>query len=268
MRMTTEAQRAQAAPLFTHFRDSLVASALSGMMGEVWFQGNAACAAAVLGDFCFLAGDASGESAQRLLGELPILDGRHDFLAIGGEDWFALLQARFSPAIRRVTRWAFAHEDTFDRDKLAQMAALPEGYEAVPIAEHYAQVMAAPWSRDFCAQFAGEADYRARGQGIAARFAGEIVAGASSYSVYPGGIEIEIDTRADHRRRGLARALAARLILRCLNLGLFPSWDAANETSGHLAQSLGYRPLGPYPALGYQVSADALSIDELSADLS
>ncbi|MGI6199338.1 MAG: GNAT family N-acetyltransferase [Christensenellales bacterium] len=257
MRMTTPAQRAQIAPLFADFRDSLVASALSGMMGETWAQGEpASCAAVVLGDFCFLAGVASGEDAQRLLSELPILDGRHDFIAIGGDAWFALLKARFSPAARRITRWAFAHEDTFDRGRLAQMTALPEGYEAVPIAEHYAQIMAAPWSRDFCAQFADEADFRARGHGFAARFAGEIVAGASSYSVYPGGIEIEIDTRMDHRRKGLARALAARLILHCLERGLFPSWDAANEVSVRLAQSLGYCLLGPYPALGLQLCGD------------
>ncbi|MCI8713242.1 MAG: GNAT family N-acetyltransferase [Ruminococcus sp.] len=33
---------------------------------------------------------------------------------------------------------------------------------------------------------------------------GEIVSGASSYSSYVRGIEIEIDTREDYRRRGLA----------------------------------------------------------------
>ena len=70
---------------------------------------------------------------------------------------------------------------------------------------------------------------------------GEVLAGASSYSSYPGGIEIEIDTRKDQRRQGLARACGARLMLECLERGLFPSWDAANKTSAHLAETLGYR---------------------------
>ena len=63
----------------------------------------------------------------------------------------------------------------------------------------------------------------------------EWVAGASSYSMYTGGIEIELDTKEEHRRKGLALAVAARLILECLDRGLYPCWDAANlqsRTSG------------------------------------
>ena len=79
------------------------------------------------------------------------------------------------------------------------------------------------------------------GLGFVARRGEELLAGASSYSSYPGGIEIEIDTRKDQRRQGLARACGARLMLECLERGLFPSWDAANKTSAHLAETLGYR---------------------------
>lgn len=76
---------------------------------------------------------------------------------------------------------------------------------------------------------------------------GKIVSGASSYTVYPGGIEIEVDTRPDYRRRGLARACAARLILDCLNRSLYPSWDAHSQASLALAQQLGYLLDRPYP---------------------
>ena len=78
------------------------------------------------------------------------------------------------------------------------------------------------------------------GLGFVALRGEELLAGASSYSSYPGGIEIEIDTRKDQRRQGLARACGARLMLECLERGLFPSWDAANKTSAHL-ETLGYR---------------------------
>ena len=60
---------------------------------------------------------------------------------------------------------------------------------------------------------------------------GEPVSGASSYSGWPGGIEIEIDTREDYRRQGLAYAAAAALILACLDRGLYPSWDAQHLAS-------------------------------------
>lgn len=69
---------------------------------------------------------------------------------------------------------------------------------------------------------------------------GELVAGASSYSRYDKGIEIEIDTREDQRRKGLAYVCGAKLILECLDKGLYPSWDAQNTWSVALAEKLGY----------------------------
>ena len=68
----------------------------------------------------------------------------------------------------------------------------------------------------------------------------ELVAGASSYSSYRGGIEVEIDTREDQRRRGLAYVCGARLILECCSRSLYPSWDAHNLWSVALAEKLGY----------------------------
>lgn len=67
-----------------------------------------------------------------------------------------------------------------------------------------------------------------------------LAAGASSYTSYDDGIEIEIDTHPDFRRRGLATACGARLILYCLAGGLYPGWDAANPESVALATKLGY----------------------------
>ena len=69
---------------------------------------------------------------------------------------------------------------------------------------------------------------------------GEIVSGASSYSSYVRGIEIEIDTREDYRRRGLAYICGAKLVLECLGRGWYPSWDAQNQWSVALAEKLGY----------------------------
>ena len=61
-------------------------------------------------------------------------------------------------------------------------------------------------------------------------------------------MESEIDTRPDHQRRGLARACGARLILECLDRGLYPSWDAHTAASLALAEQLGYRLDHPYTA--------------------
>ena len=90
--------------------------------------------------------------------------------------------------------------------------------------------------------------YRRLGLGIVVLADGKPVSGASSYSRYKDGIEIEIDTKESFRRKGLASACGAALILECLNQGLYPSWDAHTLQSLSLAQKLGYQPAGPYPA--------------------
>ena len=49
--------------------------------------------------------------------------------------------------------------------------------------------------------------FKKLGLGVLAVKDAEILAGASSYSSYSKGIEIEVDTREDWRRQGLAYAL-------------------------------------------------------------
>ena len=76
-----------------------------------------------------------------------------------------------------------------------------------------------------------------------------IVSGASSYSRYLEGIEVEIDTKEPYRRQGLAYACGAKLILECQKRGLYPSWDAHNMGSAALAEKLGYHISHAYTAV-------------------
>ena len=62
------------------------------------------------------------------------------------------------------------------------------------------------------------------------------------------GIEIEIGTMEAYRRQGLAQVCGAKLILECMERGLYPSWDAQNRWSVALAQKLGYHFDQAYPA--------------------
>nr|WP_326186254.1 GNAT family N-acetyltransferase [uncultured Oscillibacter sp.] len=55
------------------------------------------------------------------------------------------------------------------------------------------------------------------------------------------------------RRRGLALARGARLILACLDRGLYPSWDAHPPASLALAERLDHALSHPCPA--FAVSA-------------
>lgn len=96
------------------------------------------------------------------------------------------------------------------------------------------------WCRDWVSRFSDYASYERLGLGVVIMKDGIPISGASSYSVYLGGIEIEIDTKTEYRRRGLASVCGAKLVLECLDRGLYPSWDAQNLWSAALAKKLGY----------------------------
>lgn len=253
--------RARFAPLFDGWEETPVWSALEGLMGSVY-----GCAetgetpeAGVCwnGDLLFFAGDPASRGASELAEAFRgWLGNRYGILVPRTPSWDAPLLKAFGSRARRSLRYAMQKEgDLFDRDRLKAMAAkTPEGVELRRIdRELYTLALEAEWSRDLCSQFASAEAYEAQGLGVAALENGELVGGASSYICYRGGIEIEVDTRADRRRRGIAAACCARLILRCLARGLYPSWDAANRASVALAEKLGYHEAGEYPV--FEVNA-------------
>lgn len=237
----------RAASLFGDWPEAILWSCLQNVMGAVYVDDVSVprSAIAVLGDFLFLA----GKPEAALLRAYPAKGG--ELLIPQNEAWSRAILQVFGDRAVLHTRYAIQKEPSvFDRVRLhAFVRALPEGYDLQPIGSVlYRQCLAAEWSRDLTAQFPDGAAFRARGLGFAALREGRIVSGAASYAIYRGGIEIEIDTHPDFRRMGLAQACGARLILECLDRGLYPSWDAHDLRSVALAESLGYRLDHPYPA--------------------
>ena len=128
---------------------------------------------------------------------------------------------------------------------------MPEGCELKMIdKELYDKCLLEEWSRDFVANYRDYALFEKLGLGVVMvkKCTGEVVAGASSYSTYKDGIEIEIVTREDHRQQGLAYRCASKLILECLRRNLYPSWDARTRISVALAEKLGYEYSHEYAA--------------------
>ena len=121
------------------------------------------------------------------------------------------------------------------------ISELPAGYEPAKInAELYDKCLLRPATVDFVSSFDNKEHFLKMGRGVVILKDGEIVSGASSYSRYNGGIEIEVDTVQPERRKHLALAACSALILNCLEEGLYPSWDAQNMASVRLAEKLGY----------------------------
>ena len=78
---------------------------------------------------------------------------------------------------------------------------------------------------------------------------------ASSYALSSQSVEVAISTRAEHRGRGLAGAVAARFCLAALERGLKPCWNASNPVSKRLALRLGFRLEGACEILFLERSA-------------
>lgn len=167
------------------------------------------------------------------------------------DSWDDIFKAVGKDKCRRVERYAIKKEmDCFDIERLnGFVEQLDSAYELKLIDEKiYNECKNYEWSLDFVHGYKNYDEYRKYGLGVVAFHGGEMAAGASSYSSYLGGIEVEIDTKEEYRRKGLATACGAKLILECLKRGLYPSWDAQNRWSVALAEKLGYHYSHTYTA--------------------
>lgn len=232
----------KAEELFGGTKETLIWSCLEGCMGAVYVDNpkHPRSAMALLGDFCFFAGKASRDA----VGFKPT-ECKNEFILMipADETWAKYIEDVYGEKAKRVTRYAIKKEKQVWNMELLEEAvrALPAEYTMKMIDEElYETIRSAGWSADLVSQYGDYETYRDHGIGVAVLKDGELVAGASSYSFYSGGIEIEIDTRPDFRRKGLAYACGAKLILECEKRGLYPSWDAQNPWSAALAEKLGY----------------------------
>ena len=239
--------------LFHNWDETIIWSCLQGVMGNVYTNASKDAAVAMLGDFAFVAGKPSEEFMK------CYRESCKQYFVImvpQNAEWAKLIERCYGDKAKKVSRYAMKKEKgIFDISKLQKaMMDLPEGYELKLIGEHeYILCQDHRWASDLVSQFPDYQIYKNLGLGAVVLKNGELVAGASSYSRYREGIEIEGDTRKDHRRKGLAYVCGARLILECLERGLYPSWDAQNMWSVELAKKLGYHFSHVYTA--YEIVA-------------
>lgn len=244
------------APLFDGWQETLIWSCLQNCMGLAFADSleNPQAAQILNADFCFFAGKPNAELVKNKPSKLE-----QDFIIMipENENWAEMIESVYGKKAVRTERYAIKKEaDVFDLKFLKGLAeSLKKPYEIRMIDSGiYEQIKTIGWAGDLISQFADYEDYRQRGIGAVVLKDGIPVSGASSYTVYRNGIEIEIDTREDERRKGLASAAGARLILECISRELYPSWDAQNTGSVALAEKLGYHFDYAYPAyevMGY-----------------
>ena len=145
-------------------------------------------------------------------------------------------------------REAFQAEQ-FDVDQLRRFCqALPGGFELRQVRLEELPQFTTDLDRALIYNFRSHEEFITRAVGMGILHQGRFFSGAAAAEVGGGKIEIEIQTRREFRRRGLARAVAAALILYGLEHGIEACWDAANEPSSALARQLGFHSTGKYEA--------------------
>lgn len=238
------------APLFEGWEESVIWSCLQGVMGDIYADDleHPTSAMAILGDFAYYAGRPSSE----LIRFKPDWC-RQDFVIMvpQKEEWEPVIYECYGDKVKKVTRYAIKKEPgIFDRAKLEHLSEeLPEEYHFRLIDEElYKKCRKGEWSRDFVAQYPTWDQFERLGLGVMVLKGEFPVCGASSFSSFRGGIEVEIVTREEFRHQGLASACGAKLILECMDRELYPSWDARIPWSVKLAEKFGYHFSHEYAA--------------------
>ena len=249
--------------LFGDWENNFLLSCLQGVMGEVYSLDldNPQSAVAVIGDFRMFV----GEPNENLL-KFDYKDSKYnckcsemDIIIPQNDKWAELVRDTFNsdlegvPVLKEIKRYStFEDMSQFDVEKLNEIKSFAkEGFEILDIDEEiYNRCLENEWSKDLVGIYNNYEDYSKKGIGVVLLDTrnNEIVSGASSYCTFEGGIEVEIDTNEQHRRNGYALICGASIILKCLERGIYPSWDAHNKGSIELAKKLGYREKGEYTA--------------------
>lgn len=236
-------------PLFADYPylQGLVHGALSGAFGEAFVdRDECATVGMIVHDFVLFAGDASSTSAAKMIRSRPA----GSWLVGCGSAWQNRFVELWGDHLKQKERFAFHSPAGWDRERLAGwMDDLPTGCTLKPITEadagRFAQLSAS--LVHFNAQ---EHPAMAHSVGFGIEHEGQFVSGCAGVPA-GGTLDFEIQTQLAQRRRGLATAVAAALILYCLDHDLQPGWDAANEMSARLAEKLGF--VGRTPYMAYRI---------------
>lgn len=224
--------------LFNNWEETMIWSCLQNIMGDIYVDDfkHPKSAVAIIADFAFFVG-----TPQK---EFLTYNYHKDFLIMvpQSQEWEQLIYNFYGNKAKRIVRYAFKKNTQFNIKYLENIVEqLPSTFTLQMIDEKlYHICQQQTWSQDLVSQFENYEKYQQLGIGVMILKDNIPIAGASSYTRYQEGIEIEIDTKEKYRRQGLASICGAKLILECLKRHLYPNWDAHNLASATLAKKLGY----------------------------
>ena len=240
--------------LFQTWTKNMVHYGLSAGLGQFFMNAPETSCLYQLGNFLFPAGQVDPNLWQEFSKKYSLAD---KVIISEEPSWQEFLDGQSE--LSQFTRYAFADRASFDTEALEKwQSRLPANYYLSPIdKESYECLAREAWSQDLQGDFSDFDQFQAEGGfGFLLYSDKEIVAAVSTGLVYHGALEIEIATKPAYQRQGLAKILGAQMILEAQKRSLFPLWDAHNEASKKVAESLGYQYLGAYPAYEWKGTFD------------
>ena len=232
----------------------MVLYGLDAGLGQFFMNAHETSCLYQLGNFIFPAGQVDPDLWQEFSEKYSLAD---KVIISEEPSWQEFLDSQSE--LQRFTRYAFSDRASFDTEALEELRSrLPANYQLCPIdVMSYERLVEEVWSQDLQGDFSDFDHFQAAGGFGFLLYSGkEIIAGVSTGLVYNGALEIEIATKPAYQRKGLAKILGAQMILEAQKRSLFPLWDAHNEASKKVAESLGYQRLGAYSAYEWKGTFD------------
>ncbi len=252
MGISLELNKANRLLLARHFRthprvDLGIDSALEGQMGAAFVDSLYEPTAFMIqqGPFCYFAGDPLSPGGRRLLQDFP----QYMLFMPSPPEWIAALRDLRGKQVVDFPRYSFstAHLSLDHLDRLLENQTWMPEIKALD-ADILNTSLLEPEGPVDISSFDSVEDFLERGLGYGIVRNGKLIGAAYSSLVCSWGIEVSLYVEPDWRRKGVATALAGRLVRESLARGLKANWDAANMESCRLAEKLGYTPAGTYQA--------------------
>lgn len=233
------------------FNDTTCLAVLQGVGGAAYVDcvERPKSLAMVFGDFSFYFGELPKEDAKEAIENiLSECEKTWSIMVPESSQWLEFFEE--NGTFYKSERYRLKKRtEPFDKELLQGFVReLDKEYEIAAIDEKwFERLKEDPWGKELCTEGLTAKEFVEHALGFLVLKDGEPAAGISSYAYYDKGIEIEVDTKEEYRKKGLARVLGARIILECMERGLYPNWEAANMISAKLAESLGYEFDRAYP---------------------
>lgn len=253
--------------LFADPTSTMILSCLQGYLGQVWVDNllSPECAIVFTGYFIFIAGDKCNDDAigwiRKTIEESKITQAEiipQNDCWINSLDVFTKEGSDFY--LKKTCRHRMKLTDMKQKKEqwMKQLNRLPNQFTIVEIDENlYNLAQDDRYLYNFVCCFRDYEEFKHLGLGYFLMKEDQVVGGVSSFSRYDEGVEVQIAISPEFRGMGLAKICAARFLLECCNRNLYPSWDAANHTSEHIAESLGYELQSEITVYKYRVDDKA-----------